>query len=180
MASPSSKGDKKLRMPPQTIETEQALLGALMIRPEGMFEVSDIISQDAFYSEKHRIIYRAMIALYGKSEPIDIESVRARLSDEGSLEQIGGVSYLAELASEVPAASNALHCANQVQKKFMLRSLIDAGEYVAELGYDEAEELDETLDKAEKKIYEVTSSPTRSSIWKVTAYSLPQKRRVWN
>ncbi len=162
MASPSSKGDKKLRMPPQTIETEQALLGALMIRPEGMFEVSDIISQDAFYSEKHRIIYRAMIALYGKSEPIDIESVRARLSDEGSLEQIGGVSYLAELASEVPAASNALHYANQVQKKFMLRSLIDAGEYVAELGYDEAEELDETLDKAEKKIYEVTSSPTLS------------------
>jgi len=158
----TSKGDKKLRIPPQTLETEQALLGALMIRPEGMFEVSDIISQDAFYSEKHRIIYRAMVALYGKSEPIDIESVRARLSDQGELEHIGGVSYLALLASEVPAASNAQHYANQVQKKYMLRALIDAGEYVAELGYDEAEELDETLDKAEKKIYEVTSTPTLS------------------
>ncbi|MDQ5955293.1 MAG: replicative helicase [Patescibacteria group bacterium] len=156
------KGDKKLRIPPQTLETEQALLGALMIRPEGMFEVSDIISQDAFYSEKHRIIYRAMVALYGKGEPIDIESVRARLSDQGELEHIGGVSYLALLASEVPAASNAQHYANQVQKKYMLRALIDAGEYVAELGYDEVEELDETLDKAEKKIYEVTSTPTLS------------------
>jgi len=162
MAQPGSRGDKKLRMPPQTLESEQALLGALMIRPEGMFEVNDVLSADAFYSEKHRIIYRTMMTLYGRNEPIDIESVRARLSDEGELERIGGVSYLAELASEVPAASNALHYANQVQKKYMLRSLIDAGEYVAELGYDEAEELDETLDKAEKKIYEVTSTPSLS------------------
>jgi replicative DNA helicase len=157
-----SKGDKKLRLPPQTIETEKALLGALMIRPEGMFEVNDVITADAFYSEKHRIIFRAMTALYSRSEPIDIESVRAKLSDEGSLEQVGGANYLAELAAEVPAASNAVYYANQVQKKFMLRSLIDAGEFVAELGYDEAEELDETLDKAEKKIYEVTSTPTLS------------------
>ena len=149
-------------MPPSASETEAALLGALMIRPEGMFEVSDVLSQDAFYSEKHRIMYRAMLALYSKSEPVDIESVRARLSDEGQLEQIGGVAYLAELVSEVPAASNARHYASQVQKKYMLRSLIDAGEYVAELGYDEAEELDETLDRAEKKVLEVTSSPTLS------------------
>lgn len=157
-----AKGDKKLRMPPQTLETEAALLGALMIRPEGMFEVSDILSADAFYSEKHRIIYRAMLSLFGKNEPIDVESVRAKLADEGVLENIGGASYLAELVSEVPAASNARHYANLVQKKFMLRSLIDAGEEIAEMGYDEAEEIDETLDRAEKRIYEVTSSPTLS------------------
>ncbi len=153
------KGDS-LRLPPQTLETEKAFLGALMIRPEGMAESSDIISQDAFYAEKHRIIYRAMLALYQKNEPIDVESVRAKLQDQGDLEHIGGVVYLAELAAEVPAASNARHYASQVQKKFMLRSLIDAGEYVAELGYDEAGDLEETLDKAEKKIYEVTSTPT--------------------
>ena len=151
-----------LRIPPQTIETERALLGALLIRPEGMLEASDVLSKDAFYSEKHRIIYRAMLGLFGKNEPIDIESVRAKLSDSSSLEGVGGISYLADLASEVPAASNARHYAEQVQKKFTLRSLIDAGEYVAELGYDEAEEIDETLDKAEKRIYEITSSPTLS------------------
>ncbi len=151
-----------LRMPPQTLESEKALLGALMIRPDGMSESSDLISPEAFYSEKHRIIYRAMLALYGKSEPIDIESVRAKLSDEGQLEQVGGISYLADLVSNVPAASSARHYAAQVQKKYMLRSLIDAGEFVAELGYDEAGELDETLEKAEKKIYEVTSTPTLS------------------
>lgn len=160
--SRNSKKKDGLRLPPQTLESEKALLGALMIRPEGMVESVDILSQDAFYSEKHRIIYRGMLALYQKSEPIDIESVRAKLSDQEQLEQIGGVSYLADLVVDVPAASNAKHYANQVQKKYMLRSLIDAGEFVAELGYDEAEELDVTLDKAEKKVYEVTSSPTLS------------------
>jgi replicative DNA helicase len=142
------------------LESEKALLGALMIRSDAMIESIDIISDDAFYSEKHRMIYRAMLMLYGKAEPIDVESVRGRLSDLGQLEQIGGVAYLGELAAEVPAASNARHYASAVQKKFMLRSLIDAGEYVAELGFDESGELDETLDKAEKKIYEVTDMPT--------------------
>ncbi len=157
-----AKGKNGMRIPPQALETERAFLGALMIRPEAMVESSDIIAEDAFYAEKHRIIYRAALALYSKSEPIDIESLRAKLADQGLLEQIGGVDYLAELAADVPAASNARHYAGQVQKKHMLRSLIDAGEYVAELGFDESEDLEETLDKAEKKIYEVTSTPTLS------------------
>lgn len=154
--------ERALRLPPQTVESEKALLGALLIRPEGIMEATDVLSPDAFYSEKHRIIYRAMLALYGKNEPIDIESVRAKLSDSGDLDGIGGLSYLADLASEVPAASNARHYAELVQKKFMLRNLIDAGEYVAELGFDEMNEIEETLDKAEKKIYELTDSPTLS------------------
>ena len=158
----AQKKDKSLRVPPQTLETEKAFLGALMIRPEGMNESSDVISPDAFYAEKHRIIYRVMLGLYTKNEPIDIESVRAKLSDSNELESIGGIAYLAELASEVPAASNARHYAGGVQKKFMLRSLIDAGEFVAELGYDEAGEIEETLDRAEKRVYQVTSSPTLS------------------
>lgn len=151
-----------LRTPPSSLESEKAFLGALMIRPEGMAESVDAIHADAFYSEKHRIIYRAILALWQKNEPLDIESVRGMLSDQKQLENIGGIQYLAELAAEVPAASNARFYATQVQKKSMLRSLIDAGEYVAELGYDEAEELEEVLDKAEKKIYEVTATPTLS------------------
>lgn len=151
-----------MRIPPQTNESEKALLGALMIRPDGMSDATDVLSPDGFYAEKHRIIYRAMLALYAKNEPIDIESLRAKLSDQGSLEGVGGISYLADLASEVPAAVNARHYAEQVQKKYMLRALIDAGEYIAELGYDEAAEIEETLDNAEKRIYEVTSTPTLS------------------
>jgi len=152
----------KLRVPPQSLESERAFLGALMVRPEGMVETTDLITDEAFYAEKHRMIYRAMQALYAKNEPIDIESVRAKLSDTGSLEGIGGIAYLAELAADVPAASNARHYAAQVQKKHMLRSLIDAGGFVAELGFDESADLDETLDKAEKKVFEVTQTPTMS------------------
>ncbi|MCC7500386.1 replicative DNA helicase [Candidatus Nomurabacteria bacterium] len=157
-----TKAGSSMRLPPQTLESERAFLGALMIRPEAMIETTDVITEDAFYAEKHRIIYRAALALHNRAEPIDIESLRAKLSDLGQLEQVGGVSYLQELAADVPAASNARHYASQVQKKHMLRQLINAGEYVAELGFDESEELDETLDKAEKKIYEVTSMPTLS------------------
>jgi replicative DNA helicase len=153
---------KVLRTPPQTLESEKALLGALMIRADAMVDITDAVSVDAFYSEKHRIIFRAMLALWGKNEPIDLETVRARLADEGNLEGVGGLTYLTELATEVPAASNARHYANQVQKKYMLRALIEAGEYVAELGFEESSDIEETLDKAEKKIYEVTSTPTLS------------------
>jgi replicative DNA helicase len=149
-----------LRLPPQSLESEKALLGAVMIRADAMAEVIEVLTDDAFYSEKHRTIYRAMLTLWGKGEPIDVESTRARLADLGQLEQVGGVAYLAELAADVPAASNARHYASQVQKKRMLRSLIEAGEYVAELGFDEAGDIDETLDKAEKRVYEVTDLPT--------------------
>jgi len=159
---PKKRSQDPLRVPPQSLESEKALLGALMLRPEGMIESIDSLSPDAFYAEKHRLIYRAMLNLWGKSEPIDVESVRACLSDQKQLEQIGGISYIAELVSGVPAATNAKHYANQVQKKYMLRNLIDAGEYVAELGFDEGEDIEETLDKAEKKVYEVTSAPSLS------------------
>ncbi|MBY0473381.1 replicative DNA helicase [Patescibacteria group bacterium] len=152
-----------LRLPPQNLDSEKALLGALMIRAEAMQESTEVISDaDVFYSEKHRILYRAILALYSKSEPIDVETVRSKLSDQGELETIGGVQYLAELVSDVPAASNARHYANEIQKKYLLRSLIDAGEEIAELGYNESEDIDETLDQAEKRVYEVTASPTLS------------------
>lgn len=152
-----------LRLPPQNLDSEKALLGALMIRPEAMQESTEVISDpDVFYSEKHRIIYRTMVALYSKSEPIDVETVRSKLSDQGELEAVGGVQYLGELVTDVPAASNAQHYANEVQKKYLLRSLIDAGEEIAEMGYDESGDIDETLDSAEKRIYEVTASPTLS------------------
>ncbi|MGH7141405.1 MAG: replicative DNA helicase [Minisyncoccia bacterium] len=153
---------KPIRIPPQSLESEKALLGALMIRPEALSDIVDQLSPDAFYAEKHRIMYRAMLALWTKNEPIDIESVRAKLAEGNNLESVGGLSYLADLASEVPAASNAGHYANIVQKKFVLRSLTDAGEFVAELGFDEAAELDDTLDKAEKRVYEVAHASTLS------------------
>jgi len=149
-----------LRIPPQNIESERALLGSIMLKPDALNNIIDILSSDAFYAEKHRLIYKTMLELFGRNEPIDLLSMSSRLKDVGILEQIGGRGYLAELVNSVPSAGNAKHYAEIVQKKGMMRKLIEAADYIGEIGYDESQDLEECLDKAEKKIYEVTASPT--------------------
>ncbi len=149
-----------LRIPPQQLDSERALLGAILIKPEALHDIIDTLNPDAFYAEKHRILYRAMLNLFTKNEPIDLLSVTAKLKDTNNLDGIGGASYLSDLAAGVPAASNANHYAGLVQKKYMLRGLIEAGEFIAELGYDEASDIEVVLDQAEKKVYEVTNTPT--------------------
>src|SRR3990167_5515796 len=117
-----------LRIPPQNLDAEAALLGSIMQRPDAMYEVVDIISPESFYSEKHRIVISAMVDLFRKSNPIDLLSVSARLKEMNQLDQIGGSSFLAGLVQNVPSASNAKYYAEIVQKKFMMRRLIEAAE----------------------------------------------------
>jgi|TARA_Y100000310_G_scaffold345555_1_gene466548 replicative DNA helicase len=149
-----------IRIPPQSIDIEKALLGSIMLKPDVLNDVNDIIAPDSFYAEKHRLIYKTMLELFAKSEPIDLLSLSARLKEVNLLEKIGGRSYLTELVNTVPTATNAKNYAHIVQKKHMMRSLIGAADFIAELGYDEARDLEDLLDTAEKKVYEVTSSPT--------------------
>ncbi|MCH8889057.1 replicative DNA helicase [Patescibacteria group bacterium] len=149
-----------LRVPPQNIDLEKALLGSIMIKPDVMNEITDIISVDSFYAPKHRIIYDAMLSLFSKNEPIDLLSLSTRLKQKKQLDQAGGSSFLAELVNAVPSASNVKHYAEVVQKMAMMRNLISAADYISELGYDEAQEIEDLLDRAEKKIYEVTESPS--------------------
>ncbi len=147
----------KIKIPPQNIEAEKALLGSLMLRPEVMYEIADIISSHSFYSNKHRIIFEAMLEVYRQHNPIDLLSVSSRLSEKKHLEQIGGRSYLTELVSFVPSASNARNYASIIQKKYVLRSLIEASEFIGELGFNEEDETEEVLDRAEKKIFSITN-----------------------
>lgn len=149
-----------LRIPPHNIEVEKALLGSIMIKPESINDVMDILSPNAFYAEKHRKVYIAMLELFAKSEPIDLLSVSTKLEEKKQLEQVGGRSFLAELVNTVPSAGNVKHYAQTVQKKAMMRSLIAAADYLSELGYDEAKDIEELLDEAERKVYEVTNTPT--------------------
>ena len=153
---PSPK-NPSLRVPPQNLDSEKALLGSVMLRPECMNDIIDIIRPQAFYADKHRTIFAAMLDLYKKNEPIDLVSVSSWLKDKNQLDQIGGGSYLAELANLVPSAANVRHYANIVHKKYMMRNLIEASEHLSHLGYDESGDLEEILDKAEKKIYEITN-----------------------
>ncbi len=149
-----------LRIPPQSIPSEQAVLGSIMLRKDAIHEVEDIINADSFYAEKHKIIFKAMLDLSVASEPIDMLSLSTKLNEQKSLERIGGNQYLAEIVNLVPSSTNLKHYANIVQKKYILRSLIEAADYVSELGFEESDDhMDDILDMAEKKIFSVISSP---------------------
>ncbi len=148
----------KLRIPPQNNDSEKALLGSIMLRPEAINEVIDTINEGCFYIERHRAIFRTMLELFSKMQPIDLLSLSSRLREKGMLEAAGGASYLADLSNSVPSASNVKHYAEIVHKKHMMRNLIEASDYISNLGFDEAADLDEVLDKAEKRIYDLTSN----------------------
>jgi len=154
------KNIKNLRIPPQSKEAEQAFLGSAMLKPDVLYEMLDIISPDTFYFEKHRIIFEIMIELFSKGDPIDLLSLTSRLKEKKLLEKVGGSSYLTELVENTPSASNAKHYAEIIQKKYLMRRLIDAASHVSELGYDESGDLETLLDEAEKKVYEVTNFNT--------------------
>lgn len=146
-----------LRLPPQHLESEQALLGAIMLRTDSLYDISDILSPESFYAEKHRIIFEAMMELHRRRDPIDMLTLSNRLEEKGQLESIGGRTYLAELAGMVPSSANAKYYAETVKKKHVLRDLIRTAEHVSELGYQEEKALEEILDEAESKIYAVTN-----------------------
>ena len=152
-------GQKKtnLRIPPNNIEAEKALLGSIMLRPEVMYEVTDLAYPASFYSEKHRLIFETMLELFSKRNPTDLLTVSARLKEKNLLDEIGGNSYLGELVNSVPSSSNAAYYSQIIQKKHIARNLIGAADFISSLGYDEAEELETLLDQAQKKIYDVTN-----------------------
>ena len=152
-----------VRIPPQDIEAEQALLGSIMLNPGMMHETADGLSDEMFYAEKHRIIYRAMFTLFGKGEPIDLVTLSTWLKDNSKLEQIGGSTYLSQLLNLVPSAGNAEYYADIVRRKYVMRCLIGASEVIGNIGYNEAEDnLDLMLDQAEKQIFEITNKSASS------------------
>jgi replicative DNA helicase len=143
------------RVPPQSLDSERALLGALLLKPDAIHDVGDLIQPDSFYAEKHRIIYEAMRELSTRGEPIDQLTLSERLQNQGTLERAGGRSYLAELAGSAPSPGNFTSYADLVSKKHILRSLIDTSYEITETAYDEARDTHEVLDEAEKKIYAI-------------------------
>src|SRR3989344_6005708 len=129
-----------LRIPPQSIESEQAVLGSIMLRKDAMHEVEDMVTADSFYVEKHKMIFHAMLALSVKNEPIDMLSLSTKLMEQKLLDAVGGNKYLAEIVNVVPSSTNVKHYADIVQKKYVLRSLIEAADYVSELAFEEGDD----------------------------------------
>ena len=152
----SDRERREFRVPPHSLDAEQAVLGSIMLRHDILNDLMETISDESFYSERHRIVYRGMLKLHSETIPVDLLSLKNKLEGEQSLESIGGSAYLAELVNSVPSASNAQYYADIVQKKFAMRSLISASEQINQIGYEEEGSLEEILDQAEKKVFEIT------------------------
>jgi len=144
------------KLPPQSIEAEQSVLGSLLLDKRAIIRVADILMSDDFYRDVHKIIYEVMLELSEKSEPIDIMTVSNRLEEKDLLEKIGGSSYLTTLVNFVPTAANAAHYAKIVQKKKTLRDLIEAASNITQISYEEIEEIEQVLDHAEKHIFAIS------------------------
>ncbi len=143
-------------VPPQNLEAEESVLGAMMISPGAIGAVSEILDAGDFYRESHAKVYRASLALYAKGEPVDAITLTDELEERGELEAVGGRVRLHELAALVPASANAAHYARIVHETATLRGLIRAGGEIARLGWERPGETGDLVDQAEQILYDLS------------------------
>lgn len=144
------------RMPPHNQEAEQAVLGAVLIEPSVLVTVTERLRPEDFYRQAHQRLLQAMIDLSEQGEPVDLVTLTSALQDRKSLDEVGGVPYLTELASAVPTAANVDYYAQIVEEKAILRRLIRTATEIATSGYSGADEVAQVIDQAEKKILEIS------------------------
>jgi replicative DNA helicase len=142
------------RMPPQSVEAEQAVLGSLLVSTDAIAKVTGILEPDYFYRKAHQFIYAAILDLFDRNEPIDIVTVSQYLKDEGKLDSVGGRQYLTDLALSVATTANVEYYAHLVNEKALLRNLIKTGTEIVASCYEDSE-ADEILDKAEHLIFSI-------------------------
>ncbi|MDU2065093.1 MAG: replicative DNA helicase [Sporomusaceae bacterium] len=144
------------RVPPQNVEAEQSVLGAMLIEKEAISKVAEFLRPEDFYREAHRVIYDTVLDLFNKNDAVDLITITESLRRVDKLESVGGISYITFLANSVPTAANVLYHARIIEEKSLLRSLINAATDIASMGYEGSEEAGQILDQAEKKILEVS------------------------
>lgn len=144
------------KMPPQSIEAEQAFLGSVLIDKDAIMKVADIIEPEDFYRDDHGLIFGVMRKLFEKRRPIDMVTMTEELENAKKLEEIGGASYLTSLANGVPTAAHVTHYAEIIKNKSTLRKLIKAANDISGLGYNEEDDVDNLLDKAESSLFAIS------------------------
>ncbi|AFM08311.3 replicative DNA helicase [Corynebacterium pseudotuberculosis] len=152
-SSPTS----EFRQPPHDVEAEQGVLGAMLLSPQTVIEIVEVLTPEDFYRPAHQLIYSAMIDLFSDNKEIDPVIVAARLDRNNDLERVGGAPYLHTLISSVPTAANARYYAEIVAEKALLRQLVDAGTRVVQLGYEgtEGAEIESVIDLAQQEVFKV-------------------------
>ena len=146
------------KIPPNDTEAEQAVLGSMLTDKDATIAAIEVLKEDDFYREDNKIIYRAILNLYNRAEPIDIITLKAELTSMGKFEATGGLEYLADLPERVPTTANVDKYINIVKEKSILRNLIKTANEIITLGYDPTEEVEDIMDTAEKKIFNIMQS----------------------
>lgn len=155
------------RLPPQSIEAEQAVLGAIILEGESITKAIDVLSPEDFYKEPHRKIYTAMLELFDKNEPIDLITLSEHLKDKGVLEEAGGISYLSQLATVVPTSANIRYHAKVVREKALLRAIIRSCTEIISKVYEMPEDAEEMVDYAERLIFEISEKRTNANFYQM-------------
>ncbi|RCW64548.1 replicative DNA helicase [Saliterribacillus persicus] len=151
------------RTPPHNIEAEQAVLGAIFLEPDALSSASEVLIPEDFYRGSHQRIFRVMMQLADKGEPIDLITVTTNLSNAKILDEIGGVSYLSDLANAVPTAANIVYYCKIVEEKALLRRLIRSATEIVTDSFSKEDEVEEVLNEAEKRILEVSNRKNASA-----------------
>ena len=152
------------RSPPHSVESEQSILGSIILDKDAIITVAETIVPGDFYKEAHKIIYESMLSLNSNNEPIDLITLIEELRKEGHLDNVGGISYLTSLSTIVPTTSNVKYYANIVKEKSVMRQLIKASNEIINLGYDASTDVQEILDKAEKNIFDISQEKASDDI----------------
>ena len=149
------------KIPPNDIEAEQAVLGSMMLDNDAVMDAINILKPEDFYREENKLIFSAMVNLNGRSEPIDLITVKDELISLGKFEVCGGLEYIASLPEKVPTTANADKYIRIVEEKSMLRSLIKTSNELLDLGYNQTLETDEIIEKAEKEVFDLSLNRNR-------------------
>ncbi len=155
------------RVPPQSLEAEESVLGGIMLDNAALDRVVELVQPDDFYRGAHRKLFRAMLELAERSEPVDFITLSEVLKARSELAEIGGHSYLAELAERVPTAANVVHYARIVRERSILRGLIEAATEIATRGYQAADNVDELLDRAEQLIFGIQERKVKQAFARI-------------
>lgn len=159
--------DALRKVPPQNLEAEESVLGGILLDRHALDRVIEVVGADDFYRESHRKIFRAMLALSEKNEPIDLVTLADTLKARGELQEVGGATYLAELADKVPSAAHIVHYARIVREKAVMRNLIAVANEIATRCYNGQEDIERFLDEAERLIFDVSERRIRPSFFKM-------------
>lgn len=155
--------DNLRKVPPQNLEAEASVLGGILLENEAFDRVLEIVTPDLFYRESHRKVFRAMMELSDRSEPVDLITLSEFLKAKGELDAVGGTAYLASLANLVPTAANIAHYARIVREKGILRHLITVATGIATRGLEDQGNVEEFLDEAEKSIFDISEKRIKPS-----------------